>query len=215
MSIISFYSWVSEKNIGDGGMMFRQGILCLPVSCSHFCSLSIVWFRAASCATLLFPSFQDMATNNRNHAAWTNKLEPPSKNSGMSNDRNILSHPEFYTDRWDARNGCNAWSSFASTVAWELPGCGHDSLALRRFRFCPGCVHEGLLTFAVHDEGCKQWPGSGTGHRQRVQLFLIHWSIQEDDDLEKTVCIDVYTWIYIYIYIYLPGPTDMNTSNII
>eukprot|EP00913_Durusdinium_trenchii_P016858 g15848.t1 len=56
--------------------------------------------------------------------------------------RNILTHPEFYTH-----------------------SCGHDSLSLRRFRFCPGCVHEGLLTFAVHDDGCKQWPGSGSGHR--------------------------------------------------
>ena len=25
---------------------------------------------------------------------------------------------------------------------------------------------QGLLTFAVHDDGCKQWPGAGRGHRR-------------------------------------------------
>lgn len=66
----------------------------------------------------------------------------PSQSEINQANRNILSHPEYYTH-----------------------SCGYDSLSLRRFRFCPGCVDEGLLTFAVHDEGCKQWPGSGTGHR--------------------------------------------------
>eukprot|EP00931_Biecheleriopsis_adriatica_P093059 TRINITY_DN66807_c0_g1_i1.p1 TRINITY_DN66807_c0_g1~~TRINITY_DN66807_c0_g1_i1.p1 ORF type:complete len:690 (-),score=124.64 TRINITY_DN66807_c0_g1_i1:28-2061(-) len=57
-------------------------------------------------------------------------------------NRNILSRPQHYTDR-----------------------CGHDSMPLRRFRLCPECAAEGLLTFAVHEDGCKQWPGGGAGHR--------------------------------------------------
>jgi len=63
-------------------------------------------------------------------------------------NRNILMHPEFYTDH-----------------------CGYDSVALRRFRLCPGCVEEGLLTFAVHEGGCKQWPGSRSAHRH---CFCFH-----------------------------------------
>uniref|UniRef100_A0A7S1EZX6 Uncharacterized protein n=1 Tax=Noctiluca scintillans TaxID=2966 RepID=A0A7S1EZX6_NOCSC len=57
-------------------------------------------------------------------------------------NKNLLMHPEYYTTR-----------------------CGHDSMPLRRYRICPECVGEGLLTFAVHDEGCKQWPGRAAGHR--------------------------------------------------
>eukprot|EP00927_Polykrikos_kofoidii_P046488 TRINITY_DN40718_c0_g1_i1.p1 TRINITY_DN40718_c0_g1~~TRINITY_DN40718_c0_g1_i1.p1 ORF type:complete len:711 (-),score=118.83 TRINITY_DN40718_c0_g1_i1:160-2292(-) len=49
-------------------------------------------------------------------------------------NRNLLSHPEHYS---------------------------HE---LRRFRVCPPCLQEGLLTFAVHHSGCKQWPGYGDGH---------------------------------------------------
>jgi len=63
-------------------------------------------------------------------------------------NRNILMHPEFYTDR-----------------------CGIDSMTLRRFRLCPGCVNEGLLTFAVHESGCKQWPGTRSEHRH---CFCFH-----------------------------------------
>lgn len=63
-------------------------------------------------------------------------------------NRNILMHPEHYSER-----------------------CAHDTLALRRFRLCGQCVDEGLLTFAVHEAGCKQWPGSGHGHRH---CFCFH-----------------------------------------
>jgi len=63
-------------------------------------------------------------------------------------NRNILMHPEFYTGR-----------------------CGFDSMALRRFRLCPGCVDEGLLTFAVHEAGCKQWPATRSAHRH---CFCFH-----------------------------------------
>jgi len=63
-------------------------------------------------------------------------------------NRNILMHPEFYTDR-----------------------CGYDSMALRRFRLCPGCVDEGLLTLAVHGGDCKQWPGTRSAHRH---CFCFH-----------------------------------------
>merc|ERR1712032_322230 len=63
-------------------------------------------------------------------------------------NRNLLMHPEYYTDR-----------------------CGTDSMALRRFRLCPPCVREGLLTFAVHEAGCKQWPGTASAHRH---CFCFH-----------------------------------------
>jgi len=63
-------------------------------------------------------------------------------------NRNILMHPESYTDR-----------------------CGNDSVALRRFRLCPGCVDEGMLTFAVHESGCKKWPGTRSAHRH---CFCFH-----------------------------------------
>eukprot|EP00930_Biecheleria_cincta_P034106 TRINITY_DN23592_c0_g7_i1.p1 TRINITY_DN23592_c0_g7~~TRINITY_DN23592_c0_g7_i1.p1 ORF type:complete len:685 (+),score=106.68 TRINITY_DN23592_c0_g7_i1:24-2057(+) len=63
-------------------------------------------------------------------------------------NRNLLSHPEHYTTR-----------------------CGHDSMPLRRFRLCPDCVGEGLMTFAVHEDGCKQWPGSSGAHRH---VFCFH-----------------------------------------
>jgi len=63
-------------------------------------------------------------------------------------NRNILMHPEHYSER-----------------------CAHDTLALRRFRLCAQCADEGLLTFAVHEAGCKQWPGSGHGHRH---CFCFH-----------------------------------------
>jgi len=60
-------------------------------------------------------------------------------------NKNILMHPEIYADR-----------------------CSHDDTALRRFRLCALCIKEGSLTFAVHESGCKQWPGGGataTGHK--------------------------------------------------
>jgi len=57
-------------------------------------------------------------------------------------NRNILMHPEFYTDR-----------------------CGTDSMALRRFWLCQGCMDEGLLTLAVHGADGKQWPGNKSAHR--------------------------------------------------
>jgi len=65
-------------------------------------------------------------------------------------NKNILMHPEYYDT-----------------------SCGHDAMALRRFRFCPQCVKEGLLTFAVHESGCKQWPGGGAGHGHR-HCFCFH-----------------------------------------
>mmetsp|Transcript_23092 Transcript_23092/g.58918 ORF Transcript_23092/g.58918 Transcript_23092/m.58918 type:complete len:220 (-) Transcript_23092:38-697(-) len=63
-------------------------------------------------------------------------------------NRNILLHPEYYTEH-----------------------CACDTIALRRFRLCPDCVTQGLLTFAVHEAGCKMWPGSAHGHRHR---FCFH-----------------------------------------
>lgn len=72
----------------------------------------------------------------------------PSQEDLDQMNKNILLHPEFYTGQ-----------------------CGVDSLQLRRFRLCPMCVPEGLLTFAVHEAGCKQWPGSGSGHRH---CFCFH-----------------------------------------
>jgi len=80
-------------------------------------------------------------------------------------NRNILMHPEFYTDR-----------------------CGLDSMALRRYRLCPGCVTEGLLTFAVHESGCKQWPGTRNAHRH---CFCFHctrtWGSGHDNTCTHSV----------------------------
>uniref|UniRef100_A0A7S2AML3 Uncharacterized protein n=1 Tax=Alexandrium andersonii TaxID=327968 RepID=A0A7S2AML3_9DINO len=63
-------------------------------------------------------------------------------------NKNILLHPEHYSAR-----------------------CEYDTFPLRRFRLCAQCVGEGTLTFAVHESGCKQWPGSGSGHRH---CFCFH-----------------------------------------
>eukprot|EP00439_Symbiodinium_sp_Y106_P034227 s2063_g4.t1 len=89
----------------------------------------------------------------------------PSQEDINEVNRNLLSHPEYYTDR-----------------------CGHDSLALRRFRLCPECVQEGLLTFAIHEDGCKQWPGTIAAHRH---CFCWHctrkWNVECS---HATVCQD-------------------------
>lgn len=63
-------------------------------------------------------------------------------------NRNILLHPEYYTS-----------------------SCGHDAMSLRRFRLCPFCAAEGFLLFAMHEAGCKQWPGSTSQHRH---CFCFH-----------------------------------------
>lgn len=89
----------------------------------------------------------------------------PSQEDINEVNRNLLSHPEYYTDR-----------------------CGSDALALRRFRLCPECVQEGLLTFAVHEDGCKQWPGTMAAHRH---CFCWHctrkWNVECS---HATVCQD-------------------------
>jgi len=81
------------------------------------------------------------------HKGHKNSVLPAQEDIDEMN-RNILMHPEFYTDR-----------------------CGIDTMALRRFRLCPGCVAEGLMTFAVHEAGCKQWPGTRSAHRH---CFCFH-----------------------------------------
>lgn len=74
----------------------------------------------------------------------------PSQDDINEMNKNILLHPEHY----DAR-------------------CGYDAMALRRFRLCPQCVTQGMLTFAVHESGCKQWPGGGAGSGHR-HCFCFH-----------------------------------------
>ncbi|CAK0858102.1 unnamed protein product [Prorocentrum cordatum] len=76
----------------------------------------------------------------------------PSQEEICEINRNILLHPEYYTD-----------------------SCGHDRMRLRRYRLCPECVQAGLLTFAVHDEGCKQWPGTASQH---THCFCFHCTRQ-------------------------------------
>jgi hypothetical protein len=76
----------------------------------------------------------------------------PSQEEINEINRNVLLHPEYYTD-----------------------SCGHDRLQLRRYRLCPECVQVGLLTFAVHDEGCKQWPGIASQHNH---CFCFHCTRQ-------------------------------------
>eukprot|EP00747_Dinoflagellata_sp_TGD_P029905 gnl/TRDRNA2_/TRDRNA2_134259_c0_seq1.p1 gnl/TRDRNA2_/TRDRNA2_134259_c0~~gnl/TRDRNA2_/TRDRNA2_134259_c0_seq1.p1 ORF type:complete len:666 (+),score=105.72 gnl/TRDRNA2_/TRDRNA2_134259_c0_seq1:108-2000(+) len=74
-------------------------------------------------------------------AGHWNCVLPPQTDIDEIN-RNLMLHPEFYTS-----------------------GCEHDNLQLRRFRICNECVAAGLLTFAVHESGCKQWPGNRNQHR--------------------------------------------------
>jgi len=74
----------------------------------------------------------------------------PSQDEINDMNKNILLHPEHYDDR-----------------------CAHDTMALRRFRLCPQCVDQGQLTFAVHESGCKQWPGGGIGGGHR-HCFCFH-----------------------------------------
>lgn len=45
-------------------------------------------------------------------------------------------------------------------------GCGYDSLSLRRFRFCPGCVDEGELWSASRG---KRWFPHGGGWNPKSQ----------------------------------------------
>jgi len=71
----------------------------------------------------------------------------PSQDDINEMNRAILTHPEYYDS-----------------------SCGYDRMALRRYRLCAQCVQAGLLTFAVHESGCKQWP-SGSGHRH---CFCFH-----------------------------------------
>jgi len=59
-------------------------------------------------------------------------------------NRNILMHPEYYTE-----------------------DTAYDHCPLRRYRVCPGCVGEGSMLMAAHGEGCKQWPGSSSAHHHQ------------------------------------------------
>jgi hypothetical protein len=95
---------------------------------------------------ILRSDFDEQRGRNGGGCTWTcgqghrNSVLPSQEEINEIN-RNVLLHPEYYTD-----------------------SCGHDRLRLRRYRLCPECVHAGLLTFAVHDEGCKQWPGVASQH---------------------------------------------------
>jgi len=75
----------------------------------------------------------------------------PSQDEINDVNKNILLHPECYDER-----------------------CAHDSFPLRRFRLCEQCVAEGLLTFAVHESGCKQWPGGGASTAGHRHCFCFH-----------------------------------------
>lgn len=95
----------------------------------------------------------DLERRATNQCTWTcgaghqNSVLPTEEDIDEVN-RNLLMHPEYYVGR-----------------------CGCDSLSLRRFRICAECVTGGLLTFAVHEDGCKQWPGGRHGHHH---CFCFH-----------------------------------------
>lgn len=95
---------------------------------------------------ILRTEFDEQYRSNRQHV-WIckqghrNSVLPVQKDIDDLN-RNLLLHPEYYTDR-----------------------CGHDGIKLRRFRVCPECVLEGQMLLTQHEEGCKQWPGSRSAHR--------------------------------------------------
>jgi len=117
---------------------------------------------------ILRADFDARRQNNRS-CNWTCKAGHrnsvlPSQEEINEINRNILSHPEHYGN------------------------AGHDGCPLRRFRLCPECVAEGLLTFAVHEAGCKHWPGSQAGHRHS---FCFHcqwkWGTQCN---HSTRCVD-------------------------
>lgn len=97
---------------------------------------------------------------------WNSVLPTQEEIDAMN--KNILLHPEYYTDT-----------------------CAYDNLNLRRFRLCPDCVTEGLLTFAVHEAGCKQWPGGSSGHRH---CFCFHctkkWGQQPGECHHQSRCQD-------------------------
>mmetsp|Transcript_104665 Transcript_104665/g.239957 ORF Transcript_104665/g.239957 Transcript_104665/m.239957 type:complete len:692 (+) Transcript_104665:32-2107(+) len=68
----------------------------------------------------------------------------PSASEVRDMNRNLLTHPEYYTMRAD----------------YSI----YENCPLRRYRLCPGCLSSGILMMAVHGGECKQWPGYGRGH---------------------------------------------------
>lgn len=74
-------------------------------------------------------------------------------------NRNLLSHPEFYTKN-----------------------CMYDSQALRRYRLCKECIGLGKLVLAVHGGACKQWPGGGASVRTHEHCFCFNcggkWNVE-------------------------------------
>merc|ERR1711957_341521 len=56
-------------------------------------------------------------------------------------NRNLLLHPEYYTEH-----------------------ATYNNCPMRRYRLCAACVSGGCLMLGVHGGECKQWPGYGRGH---------------------------------------------------
>ena len=80
----------------------------------------------------------------------------PSDKEIQEINEHLLANPKHYTER-----------------------CEHNSLPLRKYRICPECISEGLLTLAEHDGECKQWPGYGRGHKH---CFCFHCTGKWDEE---------------------------------
>jgi len=116
----------------------RRATEVLYHACSHPGCAMDNWLLRSEFDEMYRPFFLCEWVCKRGHK---NSVLPPQAEIDEMN-RNILLHPEYYTEK-----------------------CGYDSMSLRRFRMCPRCVDTGLLMFAVHEDGCKQWPGATMGHQ--------------------------------------------------
>ena len=87
----------------------------------------------------------------------------PSDDEIHDMNRTVLLHPEYYTE-----------------------DTSYDHCPLRRFRICRGCVAQGNIMLACHPEGCKQWPGGGSGH---THVFCFSCTrLWAPDDEDPHVC---------------------------
>jgi len=96
-------------------------------------------------------------------AGHANSVLPTQEELDQMN-KNLLMHPEYYTQSSE-----------------------YDRCPLRRYRLCQECLEGGALMLAVHNEGCKQWPGAGRGHQH---VFCFHCTRRWGQCDHRTQCVD-------------------------